>query len=98
MSNRVRKTFDDAYGRHALVIPDSEVDPLFGRVDVLSILEKNRGARLHPSRVASEYVPTHMATCDRCDGEWGADLTCVRCTLADGRPRPRVIPAHAKGV
>ncbi len=67
MSDRVRKTFDDAYGRHALVMPDSEVDPLFGRVDVLSILEKNRGARLHPSRVASEYVPTHAKVLSR---EW----------------------------
>lgn len=57
MSDRVRKTFDDAYGKHALVIPD--LDPLFGRVDVLAILEKNGGARLHPSRVASGYTPTH---------------------------------------
>ena len=56
-SDRVRKTFDDGHGRHALVIPDYE--PLFGRVDVLSILEKNGGARLHPSRVAPGYVPTH---------------------------------------
>ena len=55
--DRVRKTFDDKYGRHALVIPEYEA--LFGRVDVLSILEKNGGARLHPSRVAPGYVGTH---------------------------------------
>lgn len=88
MSDRVRKTFDDPYGKHALVMPDSEVDPLFGMVDVLSILEKNGGRHLHPSRVAPEYAPTHTKTCDRCDGDWGADVTCARCTLADGRPRP----------
>ena len=57
--NRVRKTFDDAYGKHALVIPESEVDPSFGRVDVVAILEKNGGARLHPSRVAPGYIGTH---------------------------------------
>jgi hypothetical protein len=57
--DRVRKTFDETYGRHALVIPDNGVDPGFGRVDVLSILEKNGGARLHPSRVAPGYVGTH---------------------------------------
>ena len=59
--NRVRKTFDDAYGRHALVIPEGwhGVDPSFGRVDVVAILEKNGGARLHPSRVAPGYIGTH---------------------------------------
>ena len=59
---RIRKTFDDAYGRHALVIPDDGVDPLFGRVDVLAILEKNGGARLHPSRVAPGYAPTRSTS------------------------------------
>ena len=58
-ADRVRKTFDDAYGKHALVIPDNGFDALFGRVDVITILEKNHGARLHPSRVAPGYVPTH---------------------------------------
>ena len=58
LSKRVRKTFDDEYGRHALVMND-DVDPLFGRVDVIAILEKNGGARLHPSRVASGYIGTH---------------------------------------
>jgi hypothetical protein len=55
----VRKTFDDTYGKHALVILESEVDPSFGRVDVIAILEKNGGRRLHPSRIAADYVPTH---------------------------------------
>ena len=59
LSDRVRKTFDDAYGKHALVIPDNGVDALFGRVDVIMILDKNGGRRLHPSRVPSAYVPTH---------------------------------------
>ena len=57
--DRVRKTFDDAYGKHALVIPDNGVDALFGRVDVIMILDKNGGRRLHPSRVPAAYVPTH---------------------------------------
>ena len=59
--DRVRKTFDDAYGKHALVIPEGwhGVDPSSGQVDVLAILEKNGGARLHTSRVPSAYVPTH---------------------------------------
>lgn len=61
MSNRVRKTVDDAYGRHALFIPDDEIKPQFGRIDVIEVLEKNGGPRLHPSRVASEYAPTHAA-------------------------------------
>jgi hypothetical protein len=41
------------------VIPDNGVDALFGRVDVITILDKNNGRRLHPSRVPSVYVPTH---------------------------------------
>ena len=56
---RVRKTFDDTYGKHALVMVDSEISPMFGRVDVIEILEKNGGARLHPSLVIGGYVPTH---------------------------------------
>lgn len=56
---RVRKTFDDDYGKHALVMPGDVMNPLFGRVDVLEVLEKNGGARLHPSRVARGYEPTH---------------------------------------
>jgi hypothetical protein len=59
LSDRVRKTFDDPYGKHALFIPDDKVDPQFGRVDVIEILEKNRGPRLHPSRVAAGYTPAH---------------------------------------
>lgn len=62
LSDRVRKTFDDDYGRHALVMND-DVDPLFGRVDVITVLEKNGGARLHPSRVAPGYVGTHAKKC-----------------------------------
>ena len=62
LSDRIRKTVDDDHGRHALVIPDDEVDPQFGRVDVIELLEKNRGPRLHPSRVAAGYKPTHMQT------------------------------------
>lgn len=60
-SDRVRKTFDCDYGRHALVIQESKpAAPLpSGRVDVLKILEENGGARLHPSRIAPGYVPTH---------------------------------------
>ena len=59
--DRVRKTFDDKYGKHALVIPERwhGVDPSSGRVDVMAILEKNGGRRLHPSRVAPGYAPTH---------------------------------------
>ena len=60
LSDRVRKTVDDGYGRHALVIPDDEVDPLFERVDIIRLLEANGGPRLHPSRVASGYEPTHI--------------------------------------
>lgn len=60
MSDRVRKTFDDAYGRHALFIPGDEMNPRFGRVDVIELLEKNGGPRLHPSRVAAGYEPTHI--------------------------------------
>lgn len=56
---RVQKTFDDDYGRHALVFLDGEIEPPLGRVDVLMILEKNGGARLHPSRVREDYRPTH---------------------------------------
>jgi hypothetical protein len=59
LSDRVRKTFDDPYGKHALVILDRDVDPRFGRIDVIEVLEKNGGPRLHPSRVTSEYAPTH---------------------------------------
>lgn len=61
MPGSVRKTFDDTYGRHALVIldGDNEVDPSLGKIDVLLILEKNGGARLHPSRVREDYRPTH---------------------------------------
>jgi|LakMenEpi03Aug12_release.lakeMendotaPanAssembly.Ray.scaffolds.fasta_scaffold235142_5 hypothetical protein len=59
MSNYTRKTFDDTYGRHALVIEGINVDPSFGRVDVISLLEQNHASSLHPSRVSSEYQPTH---------------------------------------
>ena len=55
----VRKTFDCDYGKHALVMPDSEVKPLFGRIDVLELLDRNGGRRLHPSRVHGDYVPVH---------------------------------------
>jgi hypothetical protein len=60
LSDRVRKTFDDDYGRHALFIPEDEFEPSFGRADVILVLEKNGGPRLHPSRVAAGYNPTHM--------------------------------------
>ena len=60
LSDRIPKTLDDDYGRHALVIPDDEIDPLFGRVDVIRLLEANGGPRLHPSRVAPGYKPTHV--------------------------------------
>lgn len=56
---RVQKTFDDTYGRHALVMLEGEIEPSFGRVDVIGILEKNGGAHLHPSRVRDDYSPTH---------------------------------------
>ena len=59
LSDRIRKTVDDDYGKHALVISGDEVDPSFGRVDVIKLLEKNHGPRLHPSRVAPGYSPTH---------------------------------------
>ena len=62
MSNRIRKTFDDEYGRHALVMMEGEVEPSFGRVDVLAILDKNGGAHLHPSRIAPGYAPTHATS------------------------------------
>jgi|LakMenE18May11ns_1017448.scaffolds.fasta_scaffold9817430_1 hypothetical protein len=60
LSDRIRKTFDDDYGRHALVIAEDEFEPSFGRVDVILVLEKNGGPRLHPSRVAPGYKPTHV--------------------------------------
>lgn len=59
---RVQKTFDDTYGRHALVLPEGDLEPSFGRVDVIGILDKNGGARLHPSRVRDDYIPTHAKT------------------------------------
>jgi hypothetical protein len=61
VADRVQKTFDDTYGKHALVIPEGwhGVDPSSGQVDVVVILEKNGGARLHPVRVAPGYVGTH---------------------------------------
>lgn len=32
--------------------------------------------------------------CDRHGGAWGDDQTCVDCTTADGKPRPRPATAH----
>lgn len=56
----ILKTFDDTYGRHALVIVDRELEPSFGRVDVIKLMDDNRGRRLHPSRISADYNPAHI--------------------------------------
>jgi len=60
-----KKTFDDGYGRHALVYADLFDDlgrpagrrsrPSFGRTDVLNFDTVN----IHPSRQPSGYRPRH---------------------------------------
>ena len=50
------KTFDDDYGRHALVLRPGADGPAFGRIDVVQL-----GARLafSPSVMPEAYVPRH---------------------------------------
>jgi hypothetical protein len=49
-----RRTFDDPYGKHALVYGEDDY-PAFGRTDVLHIIPW----RMHPTRVRSNYLPRH---------------------------------------
>lgn len=50
-----RKTFDDDYGRHALVLRPGADGPAFGRIDVVQL-----GARAcSPSVMPKDYVPRH---------------------------------------
>lgn len=37
---------------------------------------------------ASVLTQTAAVMCDRCEGPWGEDLTCARCTTEDGDVRP----------
>ena len=49
------KTFDDDYGRHALVLRPGADGPAFGRIDVVQL-----GARAcSPSVMPEDYVPRH---------------------------------------
>ena len=51
----IKKTFDDAYGKHALVHTGDSDFPAFGRTDVMHIVPWN----MHPSRSREDYRPTH---------------------------------------
>lgn len=63
LGSDARRTFDDEYGRHALVYPpgrdDRDALPRFGRVDVLNHISAI-GVLLHPTRAAG-HTPTHAA-------------------------------------
>jgi hypothetical protein len=58
----VRKTFDDEYGRHALIYPNTDRDstPEYGRVDVLRLIGSDGviANRLHPTRLDTR-TPAH---------------------------------------
>lgn len=50
----MNKTFDDTYGRHALVLREGEDGPAFGRVDVIQLAIVSDATRTKHS-----YVPRH---------------------------------------
>lgn len=58
--HEVCRTFDDAYGRHSLLINHPAED---GRIDVFWLLDESgsRPAGLHPTRLMPGYQPRHAS-------------------------------------
>lgn len=54
MINMEERTFDDEYGRHALVLRPGDDGPAFGRVDVTQL-----GLVGNPVFMPEDYVPRH---------------------------------------
>lgn len=56
-----RRTFDDLFGRHALVHYEGERLPASNAIDVNHLLPDSNGA-FHPTRKLDSYQPRHAAT------------------------------------
>ena len=62
MTSRKRRTFDDTYGRHALVLRPGKDGPAFGRIDVTQL-----GLIGDPVFMPENYAPQHaVADRNRC--------------------------------